>query len=78
MSTVETMSAMLIDAMTEEINTKYPHNWIILVIDTITGGVDALPFEKTEEGESLARQILGIAASTLTLDFMIFTNLPKS
>lgn len=64
--------------MSNAINVKYPNNWVVLVMDTVTGKVDPITFEKTDEGKRKATDVLLVACFVLPLDILIFTNIPNA
>lgn len=64
----------VVNAMSEALDAKYPNNWVIMLMDTLTGMVDVLPFERTEEGENTAKDVLMVVALTAPLDILVFTN----
>lgn len=63
--------------MSNAIDVKYPHNWVVLVMDMVTGMVEPITFEKTDEGKRKATDVLLVASIVLPLDVLVFTNIPN-
>jgi len=72
---MSTTASELALTMSKVIDAKYPNNWVVLVMNMVTGRVDPIMFEKTDEGKREARDVLFVACLALPLDVLVFTNI---